>query len=332
MAKRKIKKVLIIGSNSFSAGSMISLLLRKNYKVFAISRSQINNEKFLRFDKYHKNFRFLRLCLNKDQKKILKLIMKISPSYILNYASQSMVGQSWNNAKDWFYTNSYSMVKFYDQLGKLKKKFRLIHVSTPEVYGNVNSFVKENKIYNPTTPYAVSRVTSDQFLEIINLHSNLDFCIIRASNVYGEYQRLYRLIPKTIFCILKNKKLNLEGGGTSKRNFIHIDDVSSATYKIMLKGKSSEIYHICGDTMNSIRSVVKQICLIMKYDFKKLIKNSPDRVGKDKNYKLINKKIKNDLNWHERITLEQGIVRTINWIAKYLDKFQLSDEKYYHKK
>ena len=332
MAKEKIKKIIIIGSNSFSAGSLIQFLLKKNYKIYGISRSKMNKEIFLRFNQKNKNFTFKKFNLNKDHNEIVNFIKKIKPHYIVNYASQSMVGQSWDKASDWFYTNSFSTLKLYDSISKLREKTKLIHVSTPEVYGNLESITTENQLYNPTTPYAVSRVTADQFLKILFDSKKIQYCSIRASNVYGEHQRLYRIIPKTIISILKNEKLKLDGGGFSKRNFIHIDDVSEATYKVIKSGKNGEIYHISSDEIISIRNLVKFICLKMKYNFSKLVKISPERPGKDKFYILANKKLKKDLKWNSKITLDEGINRCIDWIKKDLKLFSKSDKNYIHKK
>ncbi len=332
MAQKKIKKIIIIGSNSFSAGSLINLLLKKNFKVYGISRSKINKKKFLRFDIKDKNFIFKKLDINKNSHKIISLIKKIKPNYMINYASQSMVGQSWDNATDWFYTNSFSMLKIYDSISKLKSKIKLIHVSTPEVYGSLKSKTLENFLYNPTTPYAVSRVTADQYLKILHDRGKINYCSIRASNVYGEHQKLYRIIPKTIISILKKKKFKLDGGGNSKRNFIHIDDVSEATYKIIQKGKSGEIYHISSDDIISIRNLVKFICKKMHFKFEDLVKISPERPGKDKFYILSNNKLKKKFNWKPKIPINDGINRCINWIKKDLKSFSKNDYEYIHKK
>ncbi len=333
MVNKKIqKKIIVIGSNSFSAGSLISFLLTKNAKVFGISRSNINKKNFLRFNSKSKNFKFFKYDLNKNINEILYLIKRIKPEIIINYASQSMVGQSWKNSSDWFYTNSYNTVKFYEALTTIDLKFKLIHVSTPEIYGNLEKNISETKIYNPTTPYAVSRVTADQYLDILNRRKKIFYCSIRASNVYGEYQRLYRIIPKTIFSILKNQKLSLDGGGFSKRNFIHIDDVTAATYKIMNKGKSGEIYHISGSDIISIRDLVKQICKIMNYKFSKLVKIGPERPGKDKFYNISSKKLNDQMNWRPKISLDKGINRCIDWIKRDLKFFSEKDINYIHKK
>ena len=332
MAQKKIKKIIIIGSNSFSAGSLINILLMKNFKVYGISRSKINENKFLRFNIKNKNFIFKKLDINKDLNEIINIIKKVKPNYVINYASQSMVGQSWGNATDWFFTNSFSIVKLYDSIAKLKDKTKLIHVSTPEVYGSLKSTTSENSFYNPTTPYAVSRVTADQYLKILHDNGKINYCSIRASNVYGEHQRLYRIIPKTIISILKKEKFKLDGGGNSKRNFIHIDDVSEATYKIIQKGKSGEIYHIASNEIISIRNLVKFICKKMNYNFNNLVKISPERPGKDKFYILSNKKLKNNFNWQPKISINDGINKCIDWIKKDLKSFSKNDNEYVHKK
>ena len=304
MAQKKIKKVIVIGSNSFSGGSYIKLLLKKKYKVFAISRSKLVNKKFLPFNIRDKNFSFTSLDLNKDHKRIISHIKKIKPKYIVNYASQSMVGESWDNPIDWYQTNSLSMIKLYNSIANTKLNLKLIHISTPEVYGNIENITFENSLYNPTTPYAASRVTADHFLNLLFLQKRINYSSVRASNVYGEYQRLYRIIPKTIFSILNNQKIDLHGGGLSKRNFIHIDDVSVATFKIMTLGKNGEAYHVSGDSMISIKDLVKKICKKMDFKFEKLVNRSKERKGKDKYYFLSSKKIKKKLKWRQKISLE----------------------------
>ena len=243
-----------------------------------------------------------------------------------------MVGQSWINPIDWFYTNSFSTIKLYYNISKLSFKTKLIHISTPEIYGNRKKKTFENYFYNPTTPYAASRVTADHFLKILHDRGKISYCSIRSSNVYGEFQKLYRIIPKTIYSILKRKKMKLDGGGVSLRNFIHIEDVSHATYQIIRKGKNGEIYHTSGNEIISIKNLVKLICQKMNYSFNKLVFNSPERPGKDKYYVLSNKKVRDNFKWKAKISLNTGLDRCISWVKKNIDSFSKSDEDYYHKK
>lgn len=325
-------KVLIIGSNSFSGQAFINFLLKKNISVIGISRSKIKKDHFLSFNKNDKNFKFYQLNINNNQNEILTLISKSKIDYVVNYSSQSMVGQSWDKPKDWFFTNSYSLPLLYNKIFDLNIIKRLVHISTPEVYGSTNRIIKENNIFNPSTPYAVSRVTSDFFLNILNQFKGYDFVTTRASNVYGEFQDLYRIIPKTIFNFHNNNKIFLDGGGSSKRSFIHIDDVSRATYLAMRKGLSGNTYHISTDEFISIYDLAKKIANIMKKNAKDLIvKLENDRIGKDQYYKLNSDKISN-LGWEPKISLENGIFRAYKWINRNNKNFLSKDTKYFHRK
>tara|TARA_B100000768_G_scaffold172376_1_gene180549 strand:+ start:327 stop:1307 length:981 start_codon:yes stop_codon:yes gene_type:complete len=325
-------KALIIGSNSFYGSTYTNFLLKKKFKVIGISRSKIKKKHFLPFDIKDKNFKFYKLDINLHLQKILDLIKKFKPNYIINFSSQSMVSQSWKNPEDWFLTNSYSVPSFYGHLKKLSIKSRLVHISTPEIYGSTNGSISEKEKFNPTTPYAISRVNADFFLKSLHSQFEFDFVGTRAANIYGEFQDLYRIIPKAIYCIFNKQKLHLHGGGKSIRSFIHIEDVCDATYKIMRKkNNKGEFYHISTNTHISIRNLIKLICKIYKYNFSSLVTETGDRVGKDKFYKLSSKKIEK-IGWKAQILLEEGIKKTGDWILRNNSKFTKLDLKYIHKK
>lgn len=333
MAKKKNKTIIIIGSNSFSAGSLIELLLKKNYRVIGLSRSKLNKKSFLRFNSKDKNFNFFKYDVNRHHNRIMRLIETKKPSFIFNYACQSMVDESWDYPMDWFYTNSFNITKLYNSISKVKFKTKLIHISTPEVYGTTKSGkITENTPNNPNSPYAVSRVTPELFLKILHNRNKINYCSIRASNVYGECQRIYRIIPRTIYSILKRKTIKLEGMGRPQRNFIHIDDVSRGSYSIMKNGKSGEIYHICGSKFISIKNLVKMICSKMNYNFDKLVTYSTAKPKRDHSYILSNKKIKKDFLWKDKISTDEGINRCINWVESNLSLFSKQDQSYQHKK
>ncbi len=325
-------KAIIIGSNSFYGSHFTKLLLEKKFNVVGISRSKIKKNHFLPFDKNMKNFKFLKMDLNSDLSKILDLIKKYRPNYIVNFSSQSMVSESWKNPQDWFLTNSYSVPSLYGMLNNLKFKFRLVHISTPEVYGSTKGTISEEEKFNPTTPYAISRVNADFFLKSLKKEFKFDFVGTRAANIYGEFQDLYRIIPRTIYSIINNKKLFLHGGGSSIRSFIHIKDVCEATYKIMKnKNNSGEFYHISTKNYISIRNLVKLICKIYNYNYLDLVTNSEDRVGKDKFYKLDIKKVQK-LGWNSKISLYEGVKKTGDWLIKNKNKFTKDELNYLHKK
>ena len=321
----------IIGVNSFSGSSYAKFLLNKNFKVYGFGRSNFPKRHFSVLNQNNKNLKFFKKDINNDLNFIVSKVKKIRPRYFINYAAQSMVGQSWENPEDWMRTNSLSIPKLYNEVFKVQKKIKFVHISTPEVYGNTKSIIRENKNYQPSTPYAVSRVTADQYLDIMHRFKGLDYISVRAANVYGEHQRLYRIIPKTIYSCITNKKLTLEGGGKSVRSFIHIDDVSSATYIAMTSNISGQIYHISTNQMISVKNLVKRICYKLNKIFKEIVIISKDRIGKDSAYRLDSSKIKK-LGWKPKISLDQGLQRTINHIVRNKDLITRDDLNYFHKK
>lgn len=326
-----MKYIIVLGSNSFSGSHFVNFLLKKNYKVIAVSRSEENPQYYLPYEIKNKKKIFYKFSIGKDTNKILKLIKRYKPKYLINYGSQSMVGESWLNPEDWFKTNSLNLPILYKKIFELKILKRLIHISTPEVYGSKKHKLKENTLYEPSTPYAVSRTTVDYYLKILNDNFNYPFIILRASNVYGEYQRLYRIIPKTIDFFYNKKKIPLHGGGKSIRSFIHISDVCEATYIAMKKGKNGEIYHISSDNFISIKKLLIKISKILNVNFFKYTINTKDRKGKDIYYRLSSNKLKK-LGWIPKIKLTDGIDRVIKWYKKNRKNFKENDYIYIHKK
>ena len=329
-------KILVIGSNSFSGSSFIKFILEKSYfdtnDIFAISRSDeqispLNPSKWP-----NKEFNFFRFHLVDDINEIIAKVNQIKPNFIVNFAAQSMVAQSWDSPEDWFETNCVATVKLHNYLRNSDYLERYIHISTPEVYGNCNGSVNEDCKFDPTTPYAVSRAASDMSLKIFFEAYQFPVITTRAANVFGPGQSLYRIIPKTILSIMKNEKLKLHGGGVSKRSFIHIDDVSSATYLLMKKGKEGETYHISTEELISIKSLVEKICSFMNVDFDKHVDIDKERLGKDMVYDLDSSKIKKALSWYPKISLDDGIKQTISWIEENFDILKDESDVYQHKR
>ena len=109
------------------------------------------------------------------------------------------------------------------------------------------------------------------------------------------------------------KRLDLHGSGLSKRSFIYIEDVSSATYLVSIKGKVGNTYHISTNKIISIKNLVKMISKITKTKFEKLVNVTQDRIGKDASYNLDSKKIRKELNWKPKINLNEGLIKTLKW-------------------
>ena len=259
------------------------------------------------------------------------MIENEKPDYIVNFAAQSMVAESWLYPVDWMMTNVVATVKLHDQLRKFKFLKKYIHISTPEVYGSCQGLVSTDARYNPSTPYAVSRAASDMWLTA--LHKNYQFPVVftRAANVYGPGQQLYRIIPKTILSIKLGMKLPLHGGGHSVRSFIHIDDVADGTLRALQKANPGDIYHFSTTENIAIRDIVKLICNRLDVKFEDVVNITEDRPGKDAAYLLDAKDSYLKLAWKDSISLEKGIDETIAWVDRHLSKLKTIPFEYIHK-
>lgn len=326
--------VLVLGSNSFSGASFCAHMLGQGKKIVAASRSLEPIDALLPYKWKHNhqsNLQFKQLDLNHQLDKIISLVKREKISQVYNFAAQSMVGQSWEFPEHWFMTNAVSTIKLHNALRQLDTLDKYIHISTPEVYGSCEGLVPEHRKYHPSTPYAVSRAAADMSLHTFSDVYDFPVVFTRAANVFGEGQQLYRIIPRTILYILLGKRLPLHGGGHSTRSFIHIDDVSHATQLIGDSGNNGEIYHISTQRMITIRAIVEMLCEMMNVPFEKVCEVTDDRLGKDAAYLLDTKKIRTELSWEDKIELENGLQRTIDWVSSNLHTLSKQPLEYIHK-
>lgn len=330
-----MKKILVLGSNSCAGAGVIGELAKsKLYDILPTSRGIEKSPFYLPYKwQSDTNIRqFEQLNLNTQLDKLDDILSTFKPNYIINFASQSMVGESWECPEDWMQTNVTSFMKLVQILQNKKCIEKYIHFSTPEVYGDTGScWIKENSNFQPTTPYALSRACGDQ---IVNMwRDNFDFPVIttRSANVYGSGQQLYRIIPKAIYSIIKGQKIPLHGGGLSIRSFIHYADIASAIDLILEKGKVGEDYHISPKKNISIIDLIKLISGKLRVNFEEVIERSPDRRGKDQYYLLDSEKIC-ELGWKSNISLTDGIKECISWVKKNYENIPEESLQYIHAK
>jgi dTDP-glucose 4,6-dehydratase len=328
-----MQKALVIGSNSFSGSSFCSYLLNQGIDVIGVSRSQPPQDVMLPYKWGQKkgSFEFSQIDLNQDLDALESLMRQHQFSTVFNFAAQSMVGESWDKPDDWMQTNVVSIARLAQRLRYMDFIDKYVHVTTPEVYGSTDGWIKEDTPFNPSTPYAVSRASGDMLLKIYQESFDIPVVSTRAANVYGPGQQLYRIIPRTIYFLLTGKKLQLHGGGVSTRSFIHMDDVSSATLKIAQSGNVGQTFHISTDRVISIRELVEMICAMLGQAFADHVEIAEERVGKDSAYWLDSSKLKSELSWTDTIALEKGIEQTEHWIRSNLDQLAKEPTNYVHK-
>lgn len=278
-----------------------------------------------------RRFTFERLDLNLDTDVMIERIGDFRPEYVVNFAAQSMVAESWLYPEQWYQTNVVANVRLHDKLRRFDFIRRYVHVSTPEVYGNCTGRVTESAPFNPSTPYAASRAACD--LHLLTFFKNYQFPVAftRAANVYGPGQQLYRIIPRTILFIASGRKLQLHGGGRSVRSFIHANDVADATMRVARDGRSGDVYHLSTGEYVSIRQVVERICSKMGVMFEDVAEVVGDRPGKDAAYLLDSTKAREELGWTDSVSLDEGIDETIAWVKANLMELKQAPQDYIHK-
>lgn len=327
------EKFLVLGANSFSGAYFCDYLTEKGYDVLATSRSEPPHNAFLpyKWQKRPGSVRYAKVDINHDLPALETLLKAEKPTHIVNFAAQSMVGESWIYPDHWMMTNVVSTVRLHEILRRYEHLERYVHVTTPEVYGSTEGWVKEGHAFNPSTPYAVSRAAGDMSLNTYFQNYEFPVLFTRAANVYGPGQQLYRIIPRTVYAAMTGQKLRLDGGGKSVRVFIHMRDVSDATLKIAKGGKLGETYHISGYELVSIRQCVETILNTLGKNFEDCVEIGPERPGKDTAYTLDSIKLRTELGWQDKISLEEGIADTINWMKMFQGDLSTLPAKYEHK-
>ena len=317
-------KFLVLGSNSFSGATFCDFLAEQGYDVLATSRSPEPHKALLPYKWKSRPgaVRFQVIDLNKDLDRLDELMRRERPTHVVNFAAQSMVGESWANPDHWMMTNVVSTVRLHERLRRLDFLERYVHVTTPEVYGSTEGWVKEDQPFNPSTPYAVSRAAADLSLRTYFIQYGFPVLYTRAANVYGPGQQLYRIIPRTIVAAMGGQKLRLDGGGKSARVFIHMRDVCDATLKVALYGRLGECYHISGTELVSIRGLVELILDRLGKDFDACVEIGPERAGKDAAYMLDSTKARTELGWADAVPLGAGVDDTIAWAREFKDELQ----------
>ncbi len=328
-----LAKFLILGSNSFSEATFADFLAEQGHDVLATSRSAEPHVAFLpyRWRSSAGAVRFETVDINHDLDRLDVLLKRERPTHVVNFAAQSMVGESWTNPDHWIMTNVVSTVRLHEMLRRYDGLERYVHVTTPEVYGSTEGWVREDHPFNPSTPYAVSRAAGDMSLRTYHQTYGFPVVFTRAANVYGPGQQLYRIIPRTILAAIGGRKLRLDGGGGSVRVFIHMRDVADATLRIAMRGRPGECYHISGYELVSIRQLVETILDRLGRSFDDCVEIGPERPGKDTSYTLDSFKLRSELGWRDVVSLREGIDDVIAWAERFRDALPHLPAKYEHR-
>lgn len=248
-----------------------------------------------------------------DQNLMAKLIS--NSEAVINFAAESHVDRSINNPGVFVDTNVKGTQVILEEVRK-SENVRLVQISTDEVYGTIKegSWDEESPL-GPNSPYSASKASADLLTKAYFRTFGIDVCITRCSNNYGPYQYPEKIIPLFITNLVDGKKVPLYGSGLNVRDWLHVDDHCNGIHKVLLGGKSGEIYNIGGGEELTNRELTKVILNAFNKG-EKCIEFVEDRLGHDFRYSVDIKKITSELGYSPKVKFEDGIQETINW---YLD-------------
>ncbi|MBU2082193.1 GDP-mannose 4,6-dehydratase [Patescibacteria group bacterium] len=328
------QRIAIIGSNSFSGSHLVDFFLKNsNWEVIGLSRSPEYPALFLPY-LYQKErslrFKFFQVNINTQLPDIVHLFDIMKPEVIVNFAAQGNVQYSWNHPEHWLMTNTLGVASLAFALRDKPYLKRFIQISTPEIYGLCRNYQEDSNCYNPSTPYAVSKVAGDLFLMAMFKKFKFPVSFIRSVNVYGIHQQLYRIIPRTIIFLKKGIPVPLHGGGKTQRSFIHISDVCHGIHSVILNGKAGEAYHFSGGNTMEIRNLVELICQKMNRDFEMSTEITEDRADQDPMIDLDCSRTKEGILWQPQIELYNGIDEVARWINENWEEIIKYPFEYIH--
>jgi len=326
--------VAVLGSNSFSGSDFIDVLLsERDCRVIGISRSAEKRYPFVLYPGNPRaaDFTFHRLDFNSDMDAIRELLLDERPEYIVNFAAQSEVAPSWEHPEQWFRTNAVAVASLGNFLRKQDWLKRYVHISSPEVYGTCDHTVKEDAPLNPSTPYAASKAAGDLMLSTLVKQFDFPMVTIRATNVYGACQQLFKIIPRSVIYIKLGKKIKLHGGGRAVKSYIHIRDVSRGELAAMERGENGLIYHLSPDKGIAVRDVVRTICDTMGVSFEDQVETVGERPGQDKAYLVDSSRARERLDWKPSIGFEEGIASVVAWVEDNWREIRDMPLEYIHK-
>ena len=333
------KNILVTGGAGFIGSAVIRYLINEtNSNVLNIDKlTYAGNLESLETVSNNPRYQFLHadIC---DKVAMTKAFDDFEPDIVMHLAAESHVDRSIDGPMDFIQTNilgTYTLLEvaraYYQGLSDDKKhSFRFHHISTDEVYGDLEGtqdLFTEATSYSPSSPYSASKASSDHLVRAWHRTYGLPVIITNCSNNYGPYHFPEKLIPLVILNALDGKALPIYGKGDQIRDWLYVEDHARALYQVVTEGAVGETYNIGGHNEKQNIEVVKTICALLdelqpradQLSYASFITYVTDRPGHDLRYAIDASKIAKELGWKPQETFETGIRKTVEWYLNNLE-------------
>jgi len=313
-------KLLVTGGLGFIGSNFILKLLNETneFDIINVDAELYGaNQKNLDSIKNHKKYEFVKGNIT-NKRLMEELISKCDA--VVNFAAESFVDRSINNADPFLVSNIRGAFTILDIITKQKK--RMIQISTDEVFGSLSTGTADEQTkFNPSSPYAATKAAAELLINSFSVTYNPDVVITRCTNNYGPRQFPEKLIPKTIILAKQGKNIPIYGNGKNLRDWIFVEEHCDAVYEILMNGKSGQTYNISANNEINNLEIVNKILEIMGKS-SDLIEFVEDRPGHDQRYSLDSSKIKNKFGWSTKINFEEGLRKTIEWYEQNFSYYE----------
>ncbi|MGE0606509.1 MAG: dTDP-glucose 4,6-dehydratase [Pirellulales bacterium] len=329
-------RILVTGGAGFVGSALVRQLIGQtehvviNFDKLTYAANQQAVAQAARSPRYH--FEQGDIC---DLPRLRRVMAKHQPDWIMHLAAESHVDRSIEGPAAFVETNvigTYNVLEaalecFEHKLPDERRRFRVLHVSTDEVYGSLGPAgeFREDDPYRPNSPYSATKAAADHLVRAWHKTYGLPVLTTHCSNCYGPYQFAEKLIPLMINNALAGQSLPIYGRGDNVRDWLHVDDHASALLLVAARGRLGETYNIGGQNEWTNVQVVRAICQILDelqpysphLPHESLISFVADRPGHDRRYAVDARKLTRELGWQPQETFETGLRKTVAWYLEH---------------
>lgn len=309
-------KILVTGGLGFIGSNFILHILDKYPEIEIVNLDAGllgSNSQSLKNIENSAKYRFISGDIN-DKEIVEKIIKDVDG--IINFAAESHVDRSILNSKPFLVSNIMGVYTLLDTVRRKKPEIKFLQISTDEVFGSLTKgFAKEVDVFKPSNPYSASKASAELIAYSYYKTYGLNLLITRCTNNFGPRQFPEKVIPKTILRAQKNLKIPIYGTGKNIRDWLYVDDHCEAISRVFFNGKIGESYNISGSNeLTNIELVEKILERLDKP--KDLIYYVEDRPGHDLRYGVDSSKIREELGWKPKHTIDENLEKTISWYVE----------------